>query len=221
MTHDQIPARAAARPRTRGTAVRRWSAMSEELPPPADQDASAPWWAGHPAPLPIRRRSRAAVAASVAAILLVLFFGAAGVVYRVLHRTGGPGPSAAAPAATAGSSAAATPSTPGGSGTPTATAVAPAPGAVATVQAYYAAINQHRYTRAWRLGGRNTGSSYQSFVSGFATTAHDRVTIQFVSGNIVTAELTARLTDGTVNTYQGTYFVHHGVITRFNVHQIG
>jgi hypothetical protein len=92
---------------------------------------------------------------------------------------------------------------------------------VATVRAYYAAINQHRYARAWRLGGRNTGSSYQSFISGFATTAHDRVTIQFVSGNIVTAELTARLTDGTVNTYQGTYFVHHGVITRFNVHQIG
>jgi|RhiMetdeSRZDD1v2_1073273.scaffolds.fasta_scaffold3280577_2 hypothetical protein len=75
--------------------------------------------------------------------------------------------------------------------------------------------------RAWRLGGRNTGSSYQSFVSGFATTAHDRVAIQFVSGNIVTAELTARLTDGTVNTYQGIYFVHDGVITRFNVHQIG
>jgi hypothetical protein len=30
-----------------------------------------------------------------------------------------------------------------------------------------------------------------------------------------------RLSDGTVDTYQGTYFVHHGVISRFNVHQIG
>src|SRR5438046_9819807 len=121
--------------------------MSEELPPPAEQDAATPWWVGHPASAPIRRRSRGAVAASVAAALLVLSFGAA--------------------------------------------------------------------------GGRNTGSTYQSFVSGFATTAHDRVTIQFVSGNIVTPELTARRTDGTVDTYQGTYFVHHGVISRFNVHQIG
>ena len=190
--------------------------MSEELPPPADQDASAPWWAGHPAPPPIRRRSRAAVAASVAAILLVLFFGAAGVAYLVLQRTGGTGPSATAPAATAGSSAAATPSTPGGSGTPTATAVAPTPGAGVLRGDQPAPLRP-----GVALGGRNTGSSYQSFVSGFATTAHDRVTIQFVSGNIVTAELTARLTDGTVNTYQGTYFVHDGVITRFNVHQIG
>ena len=194
--------------------------MSEELPPPADQDASTPWWAGHPAPPPIRRRSRAAVAASVAAILLVLFFGAVGVAYLVLHRTGGTGPSAAAPAATAGSSAAATPSTPDGSGTPTATAVAPTPGAVATVRAYYAAINNHRYARAWRLGGRNTGETYRAFVAGFSTTAHDTVTIQSVSGDVVTARLVAEQTDGTVKTYQGSYTVEGGVITQFRVQQV-
>jgi len=216
--------------------------MSEEPPPPAGQDSGTPWWwADRPdrGPGPdyragrTRRRSRSAIAVSVVVVLLVLFFGAAGVAYLVLHRTGATGPSAASPAATAGPGAAASPAgaagpgasaapgTPGSSGTPTATAVDAPPAAVATVRAYYSAINNRRYARAWRLGGRNSGSTYQSFVSGFATTAHDRVTIQFVSGNIVTAEVAARLTDGTVNTYQGTYFVHHGVITEFNVHQIG
>ena len=194
--------------------------MSEELPPPAEQDASTPWWAGRLSPPPIRRRSRAAVAASVAAILLVLFFGAVGVAYLVLHRTGGTGPSAAAPAATTGSSAAATPSTPDGSGTPTATAAAPTPGAVATVRAYYAAINHHRYARAWRLGGRNTGETYHAYISGFAGTAHDAVTIQSVSGDVVTGRLVAQQTNGTVKTYQGSYTVEGGVITRFNVRQV-
>src|SRR5262245_2613432 len=216
--------------------------MSEEPPPPAGPDPGTPWWwADHPARGPgpdyragrTRRRSRSAIAVSVLVVLLVLFFGAAGVAYLVLHRTGATAASAASPAATAGPGAAATPAaaagpgaaatpaTAGSSGSPTATAVNAPPGAVATVRAYYSAINNHRYARAWRLGGRNSGSTYQSFVSGFATTAHDRVTIQFVSGNIVTAEVAARLTDGTVNTYQGTYFVHHGIITKFNVHQIG
>jgi len=136
-----------------------------------------------------------------------------------LPSAAGTGPAAAGSGAPAGSSA---PSVPASSSALPVPPSPPPPGVLAaTVRAYYAAINNHRYARAWRLGGRNSGSTYQSFVSGFATTAHDRVTIQFVSGNIVTAEVAARLTDGTVNTYQGTYFLHHGVITRFNVHQIG
>lgn len=91
----------------------------------------------------------------------------------------------------------------------------------ATVRAYIAAINGHHYARAWRLGGRNTGGSYVGFVSGFTGTAKDTLTILSVSGHVVTARLTARQTDGTVNTYQGTYSVHHGVITGFNVVQVG
>jgi len=90
----------------------------------------------------------------------------------------------------------------------------------ATVRAYYAAINNHRYARAWRLGGRNTGETYHAFVNGFATTAHDTVTIQSVSGDVVTAQLAAEQTDGTVRTYQGSYTVEGGVITEFNVHQV-
>ena len=97
----------------------------------------------------------------------------------------------------------------------------PAGDPAATVQAYYTAINEHRYSRAWHLGGMNTGSTYSSFVSGFAGTAHDTVTIQSVSGNTVNAQLTAQQTDGTVKTYQGTYVVTNGVITQFNVQQTG
>jgi len=90
----------------------------------------------------------------------------------------------------------------------------------ATVRAYIAAINGHHYARAWRLGGRNVGGSYYGFVSGFTGTARDTLAIVSVSGHVVTARLSALQTDGTVNTYQGTYTVHHGVITGFDVVQL-
>jgi len=94
-------------------------------------------------------------------------------------------------------------------------------GPVATVRAYVAAINGHRYARAWRLGGRNTGGSYSQFVSGFGTTARDALTIVSVSRHVVTARITAHQIDGTVDTYQGTYTVHNGVIIGFDVLQVG
>ena len=90
-------------------------------------------------------------------------------------------------------------------------------GPAATVRAYYRAINNHNYARAWHLGGRFTGSSYSAFAAGFQGTAHDKVSILSVTGNVVTARLAARQTDGSVRTYQGTYWVTHGVITRFDV----
>ena len=94
-------------------------------------------------------------------------------------------------------------------------------GPVDTVRAYVAAINGHHYARAWRLGGRNTGGSYASFVSGFSTTARDTLTIVSVSDGVVTARLTARQTDGTILLYQGTYTVDHGVIVGADVVQVG
>jgi transcriptional regulator with XRE-family HTH domain len=90
----------------------------------------------------------------------------------------------------------------------------------ATVRAYIAAINGRNYARAWRIGGRNTGGSYAGFVSGFTGTARDTLTILSVSGQVVTARLSALQTDGTVNTYQGTYTVHHGVIVGSDVVQL-
>jgi len=94
-------------------------------------------------------------------------------------------------------------------------------GPAATVRAYVAAINGHHYARAWRLGGRNTGGSYPQFVSGFGTTARDALTVVSVSRHVVTARITARQTDGTVDTYQGTYTVDNGVIVGFDVLQVG
>jgi cytoskeletal protein RodZ len=94
-------------------------------------------------------------------------------------------------------------------------------GPVGTVRAYVAAINGHHYARAWRLGGRNTGGSYASFVSGFSTTARDTLTVVSVSDGVVTARLTARQTDGTILLYQGTYTVDNGVIVGADVVQVG
>jgi helix-turn-helix protein len=89
-----------------------------------------------------------------------------------------------------------------------------------TVRAYITAINGQHYARAWRLGGRNVSGSYSGFVAGFAGTARDTLTILSVSGDVVTARLGARQTDGTVDTYQGTYTVHHGVIIGADVVQV-
>jgi len=148
----------------------------------------------------------------------VLFFAAAGVTYLVLHKTRGTGSSAAGSGGPAGSSA---PSVPASSSTLPAPPSPPPPGVLAaTVRAYYSAINHHRYARAWRLGGRNTGETYHAYISGFAGTAHDTVTIQSVSGDVVTGQLVAQQTNGTVKTYQGSYTVEGGVITQFNVQQV-
>ena len=204
-------------------------------PPPARPDpATSEWWGGQPGhPVPTagqtgracqaRRRSRGAVAAGVAAILIVLV-AVAGAAYVVRHRIGGSSPSAASPPAATGpagasTGASASPSPSAAPSTP-ATAVPPPNALAATVRAYYVAINHHRYLRAWRLGGRNTGETYPAFVSGFTGTAHDGVTVQSVSGNVVTAQVAAEQANGTVKTYQGTYTVAAGVITQFDVRQV-
>ena len=90
-----------------------------------------------------------------------------------------------------------------------------------TVKAYFAALNHHDYAKAWRLGGRHTGNSYTAYVNGYDTTARDTVSILSVSGNVVTARITALQTDGTIKTFQGTYTVNRGVITLFNVQRVG
>jgi serine/threonine-protein kinase len=198
-------------------------------PPPAEPDPAMLGWSGQPDP-GYRdnrggrdgRRSRGAFTVGLIAALLVLFFAAAGVTYFVLHKTRDTG-SAAGSGAAAGSSAPGVPasSAPASSSGVPAPPSPPPPGVLSqTVLAYYAAINHHHYARAWRLGGRNTGQTYQAFVSGFAGTAHDAVTIQSVSGDVLTGQLTAQQTDGTVKTYQGSYTVEGGVITHFNVHQV-
>jgi len=112
---------------------------------------------------------------------------------------------------------------PGGAPTSTATA-GQANDPADVVTAYFDAINLRDYQKAWNLGGKNTGSSYASFVSGFKTTEMVSVNIVDVSGDVATAVVTARLTtletDGSSKVFQGTYTVKDGVIVRFNVRQV-
>jgi hypothetical protein len=190
------------------------------FPPPAEPDPDTLRWSGQPDPGHRggggRRRSRGAFTAGLVAALLVLFLAAGGVTYLVLHKTHGTGSGATGSGAPAGSSAPSVPAS-----TLPAPPSPPPPGVLAaTVRAYYSAINRHRYARAWRLGGRNTGETYRAYISGFAGTAHDTVTIQSVSGDVVTGQLAAQQTDGTVKTYRGSYTVEGGVITQFNVQQL-
>jgi serine/threonine protein kinase len=123
--------------------------------------------------------------------------------------------SPASPSSPAGPSSPAKPSSPGKPRKP-ASSARPA----ATVSAYVAAINSHDYARAWKLGGRNSSPSYSAFVQGFGTTAKDTLTILSVSGNVVTARLTALQTDGSTKTYQGKYTVDNGAITKAEVDRI-
>jgi zinc-ribbon domain len=93
-------------------------------------------------------------------------------------------------------------------------------GPAATVQAFFAAIDSHHYATAWKLGGKYTAPSYAAFANGLNTTVRDTVTVLSVSGNVVTARLTAVQTDGTVKTFRGTYTIDNGVIIKFHVRQI-
>jgi hypothetical protein len=142
---------------------------------------------------------------AIAAIVVLIILGVAGGAFAYLRQAG-----AAPTRAAARSSPTAAASQRGHAGS-----ASPAE----TVTAYIAAINNHDYTRAWSLGGRNSTSSYPAFKQGFSTTARDTLAIKAVNGNVVTAQLTARQTDGSVKTYHGTYTVENGVITKFNVRQ--
>jgi hypothetical protein len=93
-----------------------------------------------------------------------------------------------------------------------------------TVNAYFDAINARDYQKAWDLGGKNSASSYSSFVSGFKTTEMVSVEILDVSGDLGTGVVTARLTtletDGSTKVFEGTYTVRNSVIVEFSVHQV-
>jgi hypothetical protein len=104
-----------------------------------------------------------------------------------------------------------------GPGSPPATAIRPTRGPAATVTAYFAAIKNHDYRRAWHLGGEHLAESYRTFKSSLADTTSDSVHILHVHGTVVTADLTAKLTNGTQANFTGTYTVSNGAITRANV----
>lgn len=104
---------------------------------------------------------------------------------------------------------------------PSKPAAKPPADAESTVKAYFAAVNAHDFRRAWELGGKNLGGSYESFEAGFADTARDSVGIVDVTGDTVSVTLDALQTDGAVRHYAGTYTVSGGVITSADVEELG
>ncbi|WP_329216709.1 protein kinase [Streptomyces sp. NBC_01485] len=106
-------------------------------------------------------------------------------------------------------------SSPASTSAPPTTTVAAPPQQV--VEDYFAAINAGDYTRAWDLGGKNLGGSYDSFVKGFSGTVSDTVTIESASGDTVTMRLDALQTDGTHQLFAGTYTVRDGAIVAADV----
>jgi serine/threonine-protein kinase len=89
----------------------------------------------------------------------------------------------------------------------------------AVVNAYYRDLNLHRYLAAYRLNPSvHPSQTYSQFKSGYDTTQHDYVTITGISGDVVSLNLTAQHTDGTLLYFSGTLTVRHGKIVVSNVH---
>jgi hypothetical protein len=116
-----------------------------------------------------------------------------------------------------------------GAAGPTVASSTPATGGAVSVPAtpatvvrrYYAAISRRDYARAWKLGGDNTKTSYKQFVAGYSQTQRDVVTILRSASDQVAASIVAVQANGSVKKFEGTYLVRSGVITSFNVHQVG
>jgi hypothetical protein len=96
----------------------------------------------------------------------------------------------------------------------------------AVVREYFAAINQHRYLRAWQLvgggtSGSSSGTAFPQFRNGFAGTLRDRLMVLSTKGDVVTARLRALQDNGVTKIYEGTYTVTDGIIVASDVHQVG
>ena len=93
---------------------------------------------------------------------------------------------------------------------------ASSPAAVA--QAYYAAVNQRDWPRAWQLAGgksRDYGTAaYRQWVGGYSCTVQDHVTRITVKGNSLLVFVRALETGGVIQDYKFSYVVRHGVLTQ-------
>ena len=193
------------------------------------QVPSAPYYAPVPSGPPGPARPQRGAARRVPGWLLaVVAFGVVLVVAVAVAVTrlsaAHPGPSAGL--AAGGSTVASHPVSPTPSGPASSSPAPPSPsatpsGPAAVVQAYYAAINNHQCGTAWNLGGNNLsaaqGQTYQQFCQGFGTTSHDILTVDSVAGNAVTVTIVAQHTDGSSQTYRGSYLVGNGVIQSASV----
>jgi eukaryotic-like serine/threonine-protein kinase len=190
---------------------------------PAEPGPAAPGPPPSGAPGPARR-SRGWILAAVA-LVVVLAVGGFVAANRLSAKTPAPPasttpPPATSPATTSSSASSAAPS-PSGTGSAGSAGSGPA----AVVQAYYAAINDHNCGTAWSLGGDNisaaNGQTYQQFCQGFSATSRDVLTIDSVAGDTVTVTILAEHTDGSSQTFQGSYVVSNGVIDSASIQQSG
>jgi hypothetical protein len=157
-------------------------------------------------------------------IILIVALALGALAYHLASGSSTAAPPTTPPSQSVSQSVSLTPSTSASQSTSQSAAASSAPAVAETpsqvVQAYYQAINEHRYQVAWQLGGKNTGQSYASYVAGFNGTASDVLLIGEASGDMVRGTLTANQTDGSIKTYSGSYTVQGGVITTFQVAQI-
>jgi hypothetical protein len=93
---------------------------------------------------------------------------------------------------------------------------ASSPAAVA--QAYYAAVNQRDWPRAWQLAGgksRDYGTAiYRQWVAGYSCTVQDHVTKITVKGNSLLVFVRALETGGVIQDYKFSYVVRRGVLSQ-------
>lgn len=94
-------------------------------------------------------------------------------------------------------------------------AQASSPAAVA--QAYYAAVNQRDWPRAWQLAGGKSRdydtAAYRQWVGGYSCTVRDHVTRITVKGNSLLVSVRALETGGVTQDYKFSYVVRRGVLT--------
>jgi serine/threonine-protein kinase len=160
--------------------------------------------------------------------LVIAALAAAAVLVLHLRNSGTPGPvsqsthTVTVRASSPGGSPSSTPSTPSTSASQGTQPQTGSSGPGAVVKAFFRAINNHDYARAWQLNtAAHSLSSYTAFKQGFAQTAQDTVTITGVSGDVVSIQLASAQTDGTTKYFQGSYTVQNGMITIASIQQTG
>ena len=94
---------------------------------------------------------------------------------------------------------------------------------VTVVNQYLSDLNDGDYADAWDLGGDNLndGSGYDAWVAGYSTTTSMSWSPENLGNGVVAVNLIAYQTDGSTNTYTGTYKVSNGVIISADLPQTG
>jgi hypothetical protein len=185
--------------------------------PPGWTNPLLPDAAGYPPGGPRRRRGKGLPIFVGGLVVLAL----AAAAFVVLHLGNGLLGGHSTPSQTA-TTVTTSPSSRSGSPSPTTSSPqqssAPPATPAAAVTAYFNAINNHQYRTAWNIDQyEHSFKNFTTFRQGFAGTQYDQLTIVSVSGDVVTIQLAAHQTDGTVNNYSGTYTVQNGVFTRSNI----